>query len=103
MFMRYSGDHIPWGFLTQPESEVNMRLFVANFRESTDEEELKDLFEEYGTVEEVDIWIDNYTGRSREFGFETISENGAARAIQKLDGRAWKSRRLKVREARSQS
>jgi RNA recognition motif-containing protein len=62
-----------------------MRLFVANFLESTEEEDLKELFEQYGSVEEVDIWIDNSTGRSREFGFVTMLNEGSAEHAIKIE------------------
>ncbi len=81
-----------------------MRLFVANFIQSTEESELRYLFERYGEVRDVAIWVDYKTGESKEFGFVDMPEDSCAeRAIRKLNGKEWNGRRLKVSEARSQS
>ena len=46
-----------------------MRLFVGNFAFTTTQAELRQMFEAYGTVEQVRIITDPETGRSRGFGF----------------------------------
>ena len=80
-----------------------MNIFVANFDQDTDEEDLEVLFGNFGTVTDVNIWINSKTGESAGYGFVTISDDsGAERAIEELDGLLWNGRRLKVSKARHQ-
>ena len=81
-----------------------MKLFVANFDGQTDETDLEVLFSNYGTVENVTIWLNSRTGEAEGWGFvEIAEEDDAERAIEKLDGRWWNRRRLKVSKARNQT
>lgn len=74
----------------------NNKLFVGSLSWSTTEEALKKFFEQFGTVVEVKIVTDRATGRSKGFGFVTMStEEEAKKAMaeannQELDGRAIK-------------
>jgi cold-inducible RNA-binding protein len=80
-----------------------MKLFVANFGDHTDEDDLEELFGKYGKVEDVMIWVNSRTAEPEDWGFVEISDEfDAERAIQKLDGRWWNGRRLKVSKARNQ-
>jgi len=75
-------------------------IFVGNLSFSTTEQELRALFEQYGTLDRVSIVTDRETGRSRGFGFvEMASGSEADSAISELDGREWNGRALKVNEA----
>jgi len=59
------------------------------------------MFEEYGTVDRVNIVTDRDTGRARGFGFVEMSNDGeGARAIAGLNGRDMDGRALNVNEAR---
>ncbi len=73
-------------------------IFVGNLDFATTEDELRSLFEGYGTVDRVSIVTDRDTGRSRGFGFVEMSAGGEE-AISALDGREWKGRALRVNEA----
>jgi RNA recognition motif-containing protein len=74
-----------------------MVLFVANFDYETEEYELEQLFSKFGTVHSLKI-CRNGTGQSA-YGFvEMLSDYEAERAIEVLNGRWWKRRRLKVNE-----
>jgi RNA recognition motif-containing protein len=80
-----------------------MNLFVANFDEDVTEEELDELFGHYGKVTNATIWIDFETGKSRGFGFVELKDDGdAEQAISELDGKRWRSKYLKVSQARNQ-
>ena len=46
-----------------------MTLYVGNIPYSVKEEELREIFQEYGTVVNLKIITDKYTGRSKGFGF----------------------------------
>lgn len=59
---------------------MSRKLFVANFPFSTSEEELRDLFEPFGPVEEIKIIYDRDTGRSRGFAFIIMESAEACQA-----------------------
>ncbi|AEA33588.1 RNA recognition motif domain-containing protein [Hippea maritima] len=75
-------------------------LYVGNLPYSTTEDELKELFGEYGEVSSTKIITDRETGRSRGFGFVEMSDDDAQKAIDSLNGVNFGGRNLKVNEAR---
>ena len=78
-----------------------MNIFVGNLAFTTTEEELRALFEAYGSVETVRILTDRDTGRSRGFGFVEMPDDPAGeRAIEALNGTSLGGRVLTVNEAR---
>jgi RNA recognition motif-containing protein len=78
-----------------------MKLFVGNLSFGTTETDLEDLFAAYGTVTDVGIVMDRITGRSRGFGFVTMSNAAEAQAaIEALEGKEFGGRNLNVNEAR---
>jgi len=78
-----------------------MNIYVGNLSYQTSEEELSDLFGEYGAVESVKIIIDRGTGRSKGFGFVEMTEDEAAKqAISELDQKEIGGRNLRVNEAK---
>lgn len=78
---------------------MSKRIYVGNLPFSTDEQGLKELFSEYGSVEGSTIITDRETGRSRGFGFIEMS-NGGDEAISALNGHSMDGRSLTVNEAR---
>src|ERR1700740_2834061 len=78
-----------------------MKLYVGNLAFETTENDLQDLFEKHGTVNEVHLMMDRMTGRSRGFAFVTMNDNTqASAALSALNGPALNSRALTVNEAR---
>jgi len=78
-----------------------MKLYVVNLPYNTSEEDLRNLFSQYGTVESVAVITDRETGRSKGFGFVEFGDDGEARnAIQGLSGQEFGGRALTVNEAR---
>jgi len=76
-----------------------MTIFVANFDSETEEQDLKVLFENFGTVNDVHIARDWRTGEPLSYAFVEMPFDGEAEyAIEKLDGKRWSGRRLKVSE-----
>ena len=59
-----------------------MKLLIRNLSRSTTEEELKVLFEEYGTVQSCDLVLDKTTGDSKGFAFVQMPKSGEAKADQ---------------------
>ncbi|HET7205768.1 MAG TPA: RNA-binding protein [Terriglobales bacterium] len=76
-------------------------IFVGNLSFNTGEDELRQLFEQYGQVDRVAIMTDRETGRSRGFGFvEMANEEDGEKAIAALNGSQIGGRTLNVNEAR---
>mgnify|MGYP003573822930 CR=1 FL=1 len=74
------------------------KLYVGNLSFQSTEDELRDLFSQYGEVQSVRVISDRDTGRSRGFAFVEMEDGG--KAIQALDGYELGGRNLKVNEAR---
>jgi cold-inducible RNA-binding protein len=76
-------------------------IFVGNLSYQTTEEQIRDLFAEYGTVDRVNIITDRMTGRPRGFAFVEMPDSAAAKAaIEALNGAELEGRALTVNEAR---
>jgi cold-inducible RNA-binding protein len=78
-----------------------MKLYVGNLSFESTENDLQDLFEQHGTVNEVHLMMDRMTGKSRGFAFVTMSDDTQANAaMTALNGRDLNGRNLTVNEAR---
>jgi cold-inducible RNA-binding protein len=78
-----------------------MNIFVGNLEYSATEEDVRQLFEQYGVVDTVRIMTDRETGRPRGFGFVEMEDDQAAQAaIAGLNGTSLGGRALSVNEAR---
>jgi cold-inducible RNA-binding protein len=76
-------------------------IFVGNLSFDATESSVRSMFEEYGTVDRVNIVTDRDTGRARGFGFVEMGNDGDGdKAIAGLNGRALDGRTLNVNEAR---
>ena len=76
-------------------------IFVGNLNFNTGEDELRQMFEQYGQVDRVSIMTDRDTGRSRGFGFvEMTNAEDGEKAIAALNGSQLGGRTLNVNEAR---
>jgi cold-inducible RNA-binding protein len=82
------------------KEKMGNKLFVGGISWNTDDNSLKAAFEAYGSVEEAKVITDRETGRSRGFGFVTMSSDSeAADAIAGLDGQELDGRTVRVNEA----
>jgi cold-inducible RNA-binding protein len=78
-----------------------MKLYVGNLSFETTENDLQDLFEQHGAVNEVHLMADRWTGKSRGFAFVTMNDGAQANAaISALNGHEFNGRPLTVNEAR---
>ena len=78
-----------------------MNIYVGNLSFDAGENELRQAFEEHGSVESVKVIIDRYTNRSKGFGFVEMTDDDEAKAaIAALDGKDFLGRPLKVNVAR---
>ena len=80
---------------------MSTKLFVGNLSFETTENDLQDMFAPHGTVIEVNLMMDRFSGRSRGFAFVTMeSKEAADAASQALNGKSINGRALTVNEAR---
>lgn len=76
-------------------------LYVGNLPHSTNEAELRNVFEAHGAVEKVSVVTDRDTGRSRGFAFvEMTNASEADKAIAALNGSDLGGRTLTINEAK---
>ncbi len=76
-------------------------IFVGNLNYSATDDELRQLFEQFGAVDRVSLITDRDTGRPRGFGFvEMPNDEEGDRAIEELNGVELGGRTLNINEAR---
>ena len=79
------------------------KIYVGNCSFQMTEDDLRALFEPYGTVESASLATERDTGRSRGFGFVSMSnDEEAEKAMAALNGQQSGGRALVVNEARPQ-
>jgi RNA recognition motif-containing protein len=76
------------------------KLYIGNLAYATNNESLEKAFSQAGSVIEAVVMMDKMTGRSRGFGFVTMEDADAPKAIEMWDGKDLDGRRVKVNEAR---
>ena len=80
---------------------ITMNIYIGNLDYAVNEQQLQELFQQYGEVTSAKIITDKFTGRSKGFGFVEMSNDGdATSAIEALNGTAMKNRNISVTEAR---
>ncbi|KAJ4791600.1 glycine-rich RNA-binding-like protein [Rhynchospora pubera] len=80
------------------------KLFVGGLSYGTDEQGLKEAFNNYGEVVEARVIIDRESGRSRGFGFVTYTSTEEAQAaITAMDGKDLHGRMIRVNHATDRS
>jgi RNA recognition motif-containing protein len=83
------------------EDNLSMNIYVGNLSFGTDDEELREVFAEFGDVASAKVVIDRETDRSRGFGFvEMDNDDEGKAAIEALDGAELGGRNLRVNEAK---
>jgi RNA recognition motif-containing protein len=77
-----------------------MNIYVGNLPFNLGEEDLKEIFEEYGEVTTTKIVSDKFSGRSKGFGFVEMSNDAeATNAIKELNNAEISGRNIKVNES----
>jgi len=78
-----------------------MNIYVGNLNYSVKEEDLNELFSEFGEVVSVKLIKDRETGRAKGFAFvEMTNDDEATKAIENLDGSDLEGRNMKVNQAK---
>jgi RNA recognition motif-containing protein len=78
-----------------------MNIYVGNLDYKVDEDDLRGVFEDYGTVDSVQIISDKLSGRSKGFGFVVMdNQDEAEKAIKGLNGTTLETREIVVNEAK---
>ncbi len=87
-------------FFLSPYYLFFMNIFVTRLNYNTDENELRNAFENYGTVDSVKIVMDRDTNRSKGFGFVEMPDNDEAKeAINALNDSELDQRTIVVKES----
>lgn len=74
-----------------------MNIFIGNLSPHMDESTLKTIFSEYGQIKSLNLVKDDYTHRSRGFGYvEMWSESDAVNAIRNLNNKSFNGKRMMV-------
>jgi RNA recognition motif-containing protein len=80
-----------------------MNIYVGNLSFRTSEDNLNDLFAQFGEVSSCKIIMDKFTGKSKGFAFIEMSSNDEGKAsIEALNNQDLDGRPLVVNEARPQ-
>ena len=78
-----------------------MNIYIGNLPYNVSEEELKELFSQFGEVSSSSIIMDRFSGQSKGFGFVEMPQNSEAEdAIKALNESALKGRNIKVNQAK---
>ena len=78
-----------------------MNIYVGNLDYAVKEQNIQELFEQFGSVGSVKIITDKFTGKSKGFAFvEMENDAEAAQAMNELNGSEFMGRQLVIKEAR---
>ena len=79
---------------------MTKKVYVGNLSFSATEEQVRDLFSEFGEIQSIAMINDRDTGRFRGFAFVEMEDSAANAAIKALNGKEVDGRELSVNEAR---
>ncbi|MBO1349019.1 MAG: RNA-binding protein [Hormoscilla sp. GUM202] len=78
-----------------------MTIYIGNLSFEAEEDDLRNIFDEYGKVSRISMPKDRETGKKRGFAFvEMDSDEEEEKAIETLDGAEWMGRIIKVNKAK---
>lgn len=78
-----------------------MNIYVGNLNYQTTDEDVRQLFAQFGTVSSAKVITDKFTGRSKGFAFVEMADNNEGNnAINGTNNQDFQGRPLKVNEAR---
>lgn len=78
-----------------------MNIYVGNLPYSVTDNDLRETFSRYGSVDQVNLIADRFSGESKGFGFVEMANNSEAdAAIKGLNGSDLKGRNITVNQAK---
>jgi RNA recognition motif-containing protein len=78
-----------------------MRIYVGNLTYSVTDDDLRDVFGQFGELAAAEVIKDKFSGQSKGFGFVDMpNKSEAEAAIKALNETDYKGRKLTVNEAR---
>ena len=78
-----------------------MNIYVGNLLFDVGESDLREAFEQFGTVTEVRLIMDKYSGKSKGFSFiEMPNKDESQKAIDEMNGKEFMGREIKASEAK---
>ena len=78
-----------------------MNLYITNLSYNISDEDLRQLFADYGEITSAKVIMDRETGRSRGFGFVELSDDELAKkAIEELNQASYDGKVINITEAR---
>jgi RNA recognition motif-containing protein len=78
-----------------------MRIYVGNLPYSVTDDDLQEMFSEFGELASAEVVKDKFSGQSKGFGFVDMPDNAdAEEAIRSLNDQPVQGRKLTVNEAR---
>ncbi len=78
-----------------------MTIYIGNLSFQATEDDIRDVFIEYGEVARITLPIDRETGKRRGFAFiNMVNDEEEDLAIAELDGAEWLGRELRVNKAK---
>jgi RNA recognition motif-containing protein len=78
-------------------------IYVGNLPFGSSEDDIRQLFAQYGSVQSVKLITDRDTGRPRGFGFVEMEGGDADTAIEALNGQEFGGSSLRINEARERA
>lgn len=79
---------------------MSKKVYVGNLSFNATEDQVRDLFSEFGAIQSIAMINDRDTGRFRGFAFVEMEDSAANAAIKALNGKEVDGRELSVNEAR---
>ncbi|MGD8276080.1 MAG: RNA-binding protein [Thiohalocapsa sp.] len=81
-----------------------MNIYVGNLPYSVTDSDLRETFTQYGSVDQVNLITDRFSGESKGFGFVEMGNNSEAdAAIKALNGTDYQGRNITVNQAKPKS
>jgi len=78
-----------------------MNIYISNLSYDVNDNDLRELFEEYGTVSSAKVITDKFSGKSRGFGFVEMDDNASGqKAIDELNQAEYDGKVITVNVAR---
>jgi cold-inducible RNA-binding protein len=89
-----------WELVQENVKELSKKVYVGNLSFDATEEQVRDMFTQYGKVDSIAMITDRGSGRFRGFCFVEMEESSANAAIKALNDTDLDGRTLRVNEAR---